>query len=212
MKKLFCVVLALLFCATAFAQEIDLSAMSTDELKALIAEAESVVEDRRTGFPTLDEYIERHNAAMRWIAYNDTAYICRGHIPLEEGEVNDTFIFSLYNDPDSFAMLIVEKETENILGAVACLSHTGYDNKRPLFLLDYIASLAHGTGFINDKNNLGNLFYLNGPDVLMIDLGLYETNAFAYGNTSTVLNESGDMKFSYTCDEKLGIWLTVSEA
>lgn len=210
MKKLFCVALVLLFCATAFAQEIDLSAMSTDELKMLVFEAEVIIASRRIGFPTLDEYIELHNAAMPGVC-GDKAFICRSHGPLEKGETNDTFTFSLYNDPDSFAMLIVEKESENILGAVACLDH--YDNQEPLFLLDYIASLAHGTGFFKPENAMDALAlaYSRSAD-LMDDLGLNEASAFTIGHTSAVLNESGDMKFSYACDEDLGILLTVSEA
>ena len=206
MKKLIYAVLALLLCTTALAQEIDLNTMSTDELKALIYKAECVIASRRTGFPTLDEYIELHNAAMQGIGLLDnTALICRGHVLVQEGEVNDTFMYSLYDDPDSFAMVIVEKGTENILGAVACLAHTGYEFKQPAYLFDYVSSLAYGTGFLSD---LGNW---NDSIRLAKDLGLYETNAFEFGNTSTVLNESGNMKFSYVCDEELGLWFSVSE-
>lgn len=212
MKKMICAVLVLLFCSTAFAAGIDLSGLSTDELKMLVDEAESIIDDRRTGFTTLDEYIERHNEAMRGVGAGDKAFICRAHGPLEKGEMNDTFIFSIRDDPDSFAMLVVEKKTENILGAVACLEHTGYDNKQPLFLLDYIASLAHGTGFFKHKNDIdAYIFAYNRSADLIDDLGLNETYAFAFGNTSFVLNESGDMKFSYACDEDMGILLTVSE-
>ena len=210
MKKLICAVLALLFCAAAFAQGIDLSGMTTDELKVVIDAAEAIINDRRTGFTTLDEYIGLHNEAMHWIGSADNCHICRAHGPLKKGEVNDTFTFSICDDPDSFAMLIVEKDTENILGAFACLSHTGHDNKPPRFLFEYIASVGHGTGFLKDKYDLGVISYLQGADILMNDLGLYESNAFAFGNASTVLNESGNMEFSYACNETLGICFTVS--
>lgn len=204
MKKLICAILLLLVCTTAFAQGIDLNAMPTADLDKLVSEAKSILDNRRDGFTTLDEYIERHNAAMRALSYDTDSYICRAHIPLENGEANDTFVFSIYGEEHAFIMLRIEKETENIIDAVAFLSHTGYEYKQPKRLFEYTASLAYGTGFLSSDDYSGVLY-------LEQDLGLYKTNAFAFGVSSTVMNEAGNMNFSYSCDEALdGIIFTVS--
>lgn len=204
MKKLICVMLPLLICATAFAQGIDLNAMSTVELEALVYEAKNILDNRRSGFTTLGEYIERHNAAMHALPSDVDSYICRAHIPLENGEENDTFLFSIYGEDHAFIMLRIEKETENIIDAIAFLSHTGYEHKQPERLLEYIASLAYGTGFLS-LDDFEAVLYLEQ------NLGLFKTNAFAFGTSSTVMNETRNMKITYSCNEALnGIIFTVS--
>jgi hypothetical protein len=132
---------------------------------------------------TVDEFLKGYNQCMDMLEY-ETYYgvdpnISRKTLTIESGDVNDTCIFALPDYTDGFFMLILNKNTENIIGITAMFASRGAD-KQPARLLEYMTPIAYCSGAISDPNDITTVMY---------EMGMYSQGAYAQGVSSSYSGE-----------------------
>lgn len=126
---------------------------------------------------TLDEFISRYNECMDVLEYEEyygvDAKLARSGVEIKSGEENDTATVSFPDYPNGFFTLIFDKGSKNITTITAMFESRGA-SKQPKRLLEFMCALSYCGGAINDPDGVNRVMY---------NMGMYDQNAFAQGES-----------------------------